>query len=244
MRAARKVGADLIHFSEGALSGYVKRQIQSWEQVDWAVLDDELKRTAALAGELGLWTVVGANHRLAAPYRPHNSLYVISNEGRIQGRYDKRFCSNTEINSWYTPGTQPYIFEVKGFRFGCAICIEIQFAEVFMEYLELGVDCLLFSTYSEDPMFVVQAQGYAASHNFWFSVANPVAASRELPSTLVGPSGQIVTRCRKNSQTFALSTLDKGAPEWNVALNKARPWRALAREGNIYRSQLASQEHS
>ncbi len=234
MCAARRAGADLIHFPEGALSGYVKRQISDWAQVDWAALDEELEHTASLANELNLWVVLGANHRFVSPYRPHNSLYVISDKGHVQGRYDKRWCSNAEINDWYTPGIEPYVFDVKGFRFGCAICIEVQFPEVFMEYLKLGVDCMLFSSYSEDPMFGIQAQGYAASHNFWFSLSNPASISGKLPSMLIGPSGEVVKQCKQSEQGFTVNVLDMNAPEWTVALHKAKPWRAAAREGSIY----------
>lgn len=243
MYAARSAGADLIHFPEGALSGYVKRQISDWAQVDWAVLDEELEHTASLANELNLWVVLGANYKLALPHRPHNSLYVISATGHVHGRYDKRWCSNAEINDWYTPGTESYVFDVKGFRFGCAICIEIQFPEVFMEYLELGVDCMLLSAYSEDPMFGIQAQGYAASHNFWFSLSNPAVISNRLPSMLIGPSGVVVEQCKKGEPGLTVNVLDMNAPEWTIALHKAKPWRAAAREGGIYRAHLVHNGH-
>src|SRR5262249_4866778 len=77
MRHARAGGASLAHFPEAALSGYTKSQIKDWGQVDWGALGDELRQTAALAGELGLWVVFGCAHRLTPPHRPHNSLYVV-----------------------------------------------------------------------------------------------------------------------------------------------------------------------
>jgi hypothetical protein len=60
---------------------------------------------------------------------------------------DKRFLSNTELGGWYTPGTTPTVFGIEGYRFGCAICIEVQFAEFFAEYERLGVDAVLFASY-------------------------------------------------------------------------------------------------
>nr|WP_295111519.1 hypothetical protein [uncultured Caulobacter sp.] len=39
--------------------------------------------SANLAGELGLWTVVGSTHRLSAPHKPHNSVYVIDASGGV-----------------------------------------------------------------------------------------------------------------------------------------------------------------
>jgi hypothetical protein len=114
-------------FPEAALSGYTKSQITSWDQVDGHARDDELCKTGALASELGLWVVFGCNHRLTPPHQPHNSLYVVSGRGERVTRYDKRFCSNTEVTRFYTPGREACVFEVGGWRFGCALCLEIQY---------------------------------------------------------------------------------------------------------------------
>lgn len=235
MRRARAAGADLIHFPEGAASGYVENEIRDWADVDWEALRDELARTRALAGELGIWVVLGSNHRLPGAYPPHNSLYVISDRGVLHGRYDKRWCSHDEIHDWYSPGTAPFVFEVNGLRFGCAICIEIQFPEVFLEYLRLGVHCVLLSSYADIAMFGVQARGYAASLTSWFSLSNPVNASSTMPAVMIGPSGEVVSRCRRNRAGLIVTTLDPDAPEWEIPLRRARPWREIAREGGVYR---------
>jgi predicted amidohydrolase len=165
MRQAKSEGASLVHFPESAMSGCAKAQIKSWERLDWNVLVAELRSVADLARTLGLWAVVGSAHRLTPPHRPHNSLYVISGRGEVATRYDKRFCSHTEITHWYTPGRECRVFEVEGWRFGFALCIEIHFPELFQEYAELAVDGILFSAYADDAMFGIQAQGYAASHS-------------------------------------------------------------------------------
>ncbi|MFE4336056.1 nitrilase-related carbon-nitrogen hydrolase, partial [Streptomyces sp. NPDC056831] len=68
------------------------------------------------------------------PHRPHNSLYVVSDEGALAARYDKRYLSNTELSYLYTPGTAPLVFEVDGIRFGTALCIEANFPELFEQY--------------------------------------------------------------------------------------------------------------
>jgi predicted amidohydrolase len=235
MTVAAQAGADLIHFPEAAMSGYVRSQILGWQQVDWQLLNSELEATERLAGELGLWVVVGCNHRLTEPHRPHNSLYVISSAGKLHSRYDKRYCSHTELSGWYTPGTSPCVFEVKGIRFGCAICIEIQFPEVFMEYFALDAHCVLFSSYSDDAMFAVQAQGHAACNNTWLSFSLPAQMSYETPSQMIAPNGSVLDVCETGSSMLITTTLDPDAPEWEIPLRRARPWRALARQGDIYR---------
>lgn len=236
MAQAHEQGAKLVHFPEGALSGYAKSQIPNWNDVDWLAVRTELEAIAALAGRLTLWTVVGCNHRLTPPNRPHNSLYVISEHGEIAARYDKRYCSHAELSDWYTPGVAPCVFEVAGFRFGCALCIEIQFVEVFAEYERLDVDCVLFSAYADDPMFWNQAQGYAATNNLWISVSTPAPCSTGLASGLIGPNGTPLARATNAGQPHMLiQTLDRQDPAFDIALNKARPWRRTARTGQIYR---------
>lgn len=188
MAESRTAGARLVHFPEGALSGYVKTEIKDWAAVDWSVLRDEIEATAACASDLGIWVVFGSNHPQKRPAWPTNSLHVISDKGSLIGRYDKRLISHTEATSWYAPGTVPFVFEVDGYRFGCALCIEIHFPEIFTEYERLGVDCVLFSAYSDDPMFAIEAQAHAAMNNVWLSLSAP-ATSTSLPCTLIGPDG-------------------------------------------------------
>jgi predicted amidohydrolase len=235
MREARARNADIVHFPESAMSGCSKAHIKRWSDVDWPALEAELQETAGLASSLGIWVVFGSAHRLTSPHRPHNSLYVVSPLGTVSTRYDKQWCSHTEIRDWYTPGEGPGIFEIAGWRFGCALCIEIQFPELFDAHRRSDVDCVLFSAYSDSPMFGIQAQGYAASHGYWISVAVPAQLSRLMSSRLVAPSGDIQGACDAEVSTITVNVLDEQAPEWNVALHRARPWRAKAREGEIYR---------
>lgn len=244
MTLAKEQGADLIHFPEGAISGYVKAQIWDWQDVDWQTLKEELEATKQLAGELGIWAVIGSNHPLTDPNRPHNSLYVLSNEGELHARYDKQWCSDTEVNHWYTPGQSLCVFEVNGWRFGCAICIEIQFPELFLAYAEQDVDCVLYSTYKDSHMFGIQAQGYAASHNFWLSLSNVADYSEVLASRMIAPNGDIQAVCEVDSSSFTLATLDAKNPRWHEALNLAKPWRTKARGGEIYRSRFVDDPRS
>jgi predicted amidohydrolase len=97
LRQAADDGARLAHLCEGALSGYAgqaKPHFDGW-RIDWAPVHDELHAVAELAGELGMWVVIGGNHRLTGDRWPHNSLWVINDRGELVDRYDKRFCSNT-----------------------------------------------------------------------------------------------------------------------------------------------------
>ncbi|MCO5999358.1 carbon-nitrogen hydrolase family protein [Actinoallomurus rhizosphaericola] len=249
MAAAKAAGARLVQFPEGAISGYpgdraAKRSLSGWN-VDWGAVREQLERVAALAGELGLWAVVGGNHRLTPPNRPHNSLYVLSDQGELVGRYDKRRCSHTEIGDWYSPGFTPCVFDVDGFRFGCALCIEVNFPELFLDYAASGVDCVLFSSYSRDPIFEVLAQAHAAASALWISVSVPAQCSAAMPSGVIGPHGYRLGSCTADGAPGLVCVeLNRDDPALDVALHKARPWRARARAGDVYEARRVDDPRS
>ena len=233
MRAAAAERARLVQFPEGLLSGYAKEQIQDWDEVDWPTVRDELEQILALAAELRLWVVLGSAHPLTPPHRPHNSLYVVSDQGELVDRYDKRFCSHTEITGFYSPGFEPVVFEVDGFRFGCVICVEINFPDLFAEYRRLGVDCLLLSSYPVDRIFEAKARAYASINICWVGMSLPSQTSHLMNSGLIGPDGDYLAQV-DGGEGLVCADLDRTAfAGW---LEGARPWRDSAMEGEIYRS--------
>lgn len=161
MREAHEAGARIVHFSEGTIcwphklvmsvDGPDKLGPADWSRVEWDVLRAELAETAALAGKLKLWTVVGSVHQLTPPNRPYNSMYVISDKGTVETRYDERTLSYTKITYMYSPGSEPITFEVDGLRFGCALGMDVHFPELFIQYERLGVHCVLLSTAGSAP---------------------------------------------------------------------------------------------
>ncbi|HSX00355.1 MAG TPA: carbon-nitrogen hydrolase family protein [Patescibacteria group bacterium] len=235
MHAAAADSARLIQFPEGMLSGYAKNPIQDWAEVDWELVHAELQLIAKLAAKLHLWVVLGSAHRLTPPNWPHNSLYIISDTGKIVNRYDKRMCSHTETTQFYSPGSAPVTFEIDGFRFGCLICIEVNFPQLFEEYSRLGVDCLLLSAYPEAKIFYTKSQAHAAIHNYWIGLSIPTDRAELMASTLIDPDGGTTARVQ-TKEGLLIATMDKKAPELDIALNKARPWRVIASTGEFYKN--------
>ena len=92
MTQDRDVGAGLIHLPEAALSGYVKSQSPNRGSVDWDEVEDGRINIRETARQLEIRTVVGCNHRMARPNQPRNSLFVISDRGKLITSYDKRYC--------------------------------------------------------------------------------------------------------------------------------------------------------
>jgi predicted amidohydrolase len=251
MRDARAAGARLLHLPEGALTGPDKATMSStgpaaigpadWDRADWATLADELRSIAALAGDLGLWTVLGSVHPLTRPRRPHLSLYVISDTGVIATRYDERMLSNTKVSHMYTPGSAPVTFTVDGVRFGCAMGMEAVYPEVFLEYERLDVDCVLFSTHGpgtpvNNGPFALQCQALAAANSFWVSYAGTAQDASNAPSGIIDPNGNWPARC-PSDPVAALVTADLDL----TVENHARPWRRVAR-GDLYAQHQASDD--
>ena len=259
MRQARRAGARIIHFPEGATCSPHKRIMSvtgpaevgpaDWSRVDWQVLRQELAAIARLAGELRLWTVLGSVHPLTPPHRPHNSMYVISDQGELVTRYDERLLSSTKLSFMYTPGSGPVTFEVDGLRFGCAMGIEAHFPEVWAEYERLDVDGVLFSTGAgQTPdgtaAFATEAQGHAATNSLWVSFAMSAQHSAAAPAGIIAPDGRWAARCPADGHpALAIAGIDNRPESIDIAVTKARPWRRQARDG-IYAAHLVTDNRS
>ncbi|MFH8805569.1 carbon-nitrogen hydrolase family protein [Streptomyces sp. NPDC017936] len=244
MVEAAGAGARLVQFPEGAVT-YPSKHVMAagpagelvpadWSRAAWDVLREEAESITALAGRLGLWTVFGSIHPLTPPNRPHNSLYVVSDRGRLVARYDKRFLSHTEVSFLYSPGHQQLVIEVDGLRFGFALCIEANFPEVFAEYERLDVDCVLLSVMVDDAPRARVAQAYGTLYNYWLGYSVPAQFSATVPSGIVAPGGRWLARCPANGHpalAIADIDLDSQDEDINVAVRCARPWRRSARAG-------------
>jgi predicted amidohydrolase len=239
-------GASIVLFPEGALSGYAKAQLKSWADVDWTVLRAELAATQVFCAEQGVTAVVGSAHPLGEFERPHNSLYVVSPavspEACPETRYDKRLLSSTEINDWYTPGFEPVMIERNGLQFGFTLCIEASFPELFAGYEAAGADCVLHATYGFDQVTETLLRAHAATTSMWLAIATPANAAGE-PSGVIGPTGEWIARCGEG-KGIAVAALDRSDPRFAIALKKARPWRRVARAGDIYRERRSASPRS
>lgn len=150
METAARRGARVAHFPEACLTGYAGVDLPALRGLDWALLEDCTRRVAERAGQLGIWLVVGSAHRLSGHRKPHNSLYIVDDRGRIADRYDKRFCSGDRSGrtgdlAHYTPGDHLSLFTVAGVRCGALICYDFRFPELYREYRRAGAQLIFHS---------------------------------------------------------------------------------------------------
>jgi predicted amidohydrolase len=214
MRQSCDEGADLIHFSECALSGYAGVDLPSTDDLDWDALHQEIGTILALARELKVWVVLGSTHRLSGDHRPHNCLYVISPEGKIIDRYDKRFCTTGDLKH-YSPGDHFATFEVHGIRCGLLICYDIRFPELYREYHKLGVRLMLHSFYNarqkegsiHPQIMPVTARAYAGVNNMFVSINNS-SAPKSWPSRFITPDGLVESELPADEPGVTVSVVD------------------------------------
>ena len=215
LRKAKKAKADIVHFSECALSGYVGTDFPNFGGYDWDLLKAETQKIMALAAELGLWIVLGSTHKLTEPNKPHNSLYLINPQGKIVDRYDKRFCTKGDLRR-LTPGDRFVYFTINGVKCSLLICFDLRFPELYRAIYKEGVNCIFQSFYNarqKGPSIHTHImrqtmQCRAATNNFWISMANSSGYYAPYPSCFIRPDGKIVRQLRANRAGLMVNTVD------------------------------------
>jgi len=234
LKDAKASGADIVHFSECSLSGYAGPDFDSFEGYNWPLLIEETKKIMALTGKLRLWTVIGSTHKLTPPNKPHNCLYLINPQGQIENRYDKRFCTESDLN-YYTPGDRFVTFELNGVKCALLICFDLRFPELYRELKKLNVQCILQSFYNarqKEPsvhrhIIRQTMQANAASNSFWASVANSCKEIAPYPSCFIQPDGEITNELKLNQPGMMVNTVDTAIQFYDPS----EKFRSLAMEG-------------
>jgi predicted amidohydrolase len=215
LRKAKKARADIVHFSECALSGYVGTDFPNFAGYDWNLLKAETEKIMALAAKLKLWVVLGSTHRLTESNKPHNSLYLINAKGEIVDRYDKRFCTPGDLRRM-TPGNRFVNFTIKGIKCSLLICFDLRFPELYRPLYKEGVNCVFQSFYNarqQGPSVHTHImrqtmQCRAATNYFWISCANSSGYYAPYPSCFIQPDGKIVQQLRMNRPDIMVNSVD------------------------------------
>jgi len=212
---AKKTEAEIVHFSECALSGYVGTEFPNFEGYDWELLEEETEKIMALVAKLKLWVVLGSTHRLTEPNKPYNSLYLIGPDGRIVDRYDKRFCTPGDLRR-LTPGNRFVNFTINGVKCSLLICFDLRFPELYRELYKQGVNCIFQSFYNarqkgpsvHTHIMRQTMQCRAATNHFWVSMSNSSGYYSPYPSCFIQPDGMIIRQLRANRPGLMVNTVD------------------------------------
>ena len=212
---AKKSGANVVHFSECALSGYAGVEYDSADKIDWALHDQELTKVCKAAKKHKVWVALGSSHRLSAGHKPHNSVYVISPDGVIEDRYDKRFCTAGDLNH-YTSGDHFVSFVVNGVKLGVLICYDLRFPELYREYKRLDVKVVLHSFYNaraekkniHTTIMRPTLQSHAGINAVYISAPNACGFYQSWPSVFITPDGVIAKSLRQHQAGVMLNKID------------------------------------
>jgi predicted amidohydrolase len=215
LRKAGKAKADIVHFPECAISGYVGTDFPSFAGYDWELLKKESLKIMSLAGKLKLWVVLGSVHPLTSPNKPHNCLYLIGPDGKIHDRYDKRFCTKQDLRR-LTPGNRFVNFVINGVKCSLLICFDLRFPELYRQLYKQGVNCVFQSFYNarqngpsvHTHIMRQTMQCHAATNRFWVSMSNASGYYSPYPSCFIQPDGRIVRQLKANRPGIMVNTVD------------------------------------
>jgi predicted amidohydrolase len=198
--------ADIVHFSEAALSGYPPGDMPSFDNYDWAALKAETKEIMLLAREQNIWVVLGSAHYLDEREKPMNCLYIISNEGKIVGRYDKSMLTRGDAK-YYTAGNHIEVMELKGYKMGFLICYDSCYPEMYNLYRHKGVQIMFHSFYNAhhdgvtilDEIIPAEIRVRASDNAMWVIANNSTGYYSSWPACIARPDG-------------SLESLERGVP--------------------------------
>ena len=128
--------ADMAVFSEQYATG--------WRPAPAQVSGVDVKNRWLALAEKHNVCVVGSYQKTVAGGLPQNTMLVCGPSGEIIAEYSKMylFVPGKE-DRCFSPGAEPVTFTYGGVKFGCAICFDLRFPELFRAYLKMGCECVL-----------------------------------------------------------------------------------------------------
>ncbi len=217
--------ADIVHFSEAALSGYGGADVPDFKNYDWEKLRARTHEIMALAKQNNIWVVLGSAHYLSPKEKPTNCLYIISDEGKIVDRYDKSMCTSGDLKV-YTPGNHLVTIELKGIKCGFLICYDSCFPEMYNIYRHKGVKVMFHSFYNArhksktilDEIIPAEIRVRASDNLMWVVANNSSAAHSAWPTCIARPDGSLTSLQRGVPgilyRTFPDDEKAKKFPSW------------------------------
>jgi predicted amidohydrolase len=189
---------DIVHFSEAALSGYPPGDIPSFENYDWETLRQATYEIMSLAKEKNIWVILGSAHYLSENDKPMNCLYIISNEGKIMGRYDKSMLTGGDAK-YYSAGNHIEVIEVKGHKMGFLICYDSCYPEMYNIYRHRGVKLMFHSFYNAhhdgktilDDIIPAEIRVRASDNAMWVIANNSTGHYSSWPACIARPDGSM-----------------------------------------------------
>ena len=237
---AKRLRADVVHFHECAASGYGGKVAS--DDYDWAALRESTESVLAEARRQSIWVVLGSSHPLTGGHKPHNSLYLISPQGRIVDRYDKRFCTDGDLHI-YSPGDHFTTFKLNGIVCSLLICYDLRFPELYRQLYQKSVRVVFQSFHNGRGVYEPAKgpnvhshimrqtlQAHAGINAMWLSAPNSSAYYSSWPSVFITPDGMIRGQLKRNQAGLMVNTVDTGKKYYDASAG----WRKRAIRGVLH----------
>lgn len=217
--SAAKNAAEVIHFPETALPGYLSSTEGYPSAFDWKTLDKLTNAICDLAFSHNIWVILGSI-RACKDQLPKNCICVIPNTGKIAGYYDKQRLYRQELE-FYSAGNAPFVVNIKGYRCGFLICYDNAFPELYKQYREMGVSLLFHSFHnagnrqqtSIKNLMAANLLVRAADHQMWISASNSSQAFSPLPATIARPDGS-ANKAKRHTTGYVIEDYPKAKLGW------------------------------
>jgi predicted amidohydrolase len=209
--AIRAADADVVVFPELSMTGY---------ELDAAPLslDDPLLTPVVEAcSETGSLALVGAPVE-PEPGRTHIAMLSVDGAGTTV-RYAKIWLHGTEAER-FSPGPEPAVIEVRGWRLGLAICRDTGVAQHAADTASLGIDAYVAGVAETADRADVQderSRRTALAHGVWVAVASFAGPTGEGfdntggRSAIWTPDGVAIARAGPEPGDVARATLREDA---------------------------------
>jgi predicted amidohydrolase len=204
---ARSAGARVLVFPELSLTGY---------ELDAPAITAEDPRLAPIVeacAETGAWALTGAPVK-GEKGQAHIGILAV-NGSQASIAYHKIWLGSAE-SVRFSPGRQPVVLEVDGWRLGLAICKDTGIREHASATAALGIDVYVagvLESVEEVERLKERARRIASEHQVWVAIASfagstgggySQAAGR---SAIWGPDGRVVARAGPETGAIVRATL-------------------------------------
>lgn len=219
VQAAQKAhehGVDILVLPELALVGYQPEDLLLRPEFIHAQASEFEKLCANLAGFTNLHILIG--HVFKTPKGIHNCASLVVN-GKVEGVYFKQELPNYSVfdeKRYFTAGTEPFVFTLKGHCFGVAICEDTWLPTVPQQAAQAGAQTLLVLnaspyTMKKDDLRIEVMQGNICEHGMSVVYCNMVGGQDELVfdgnSFVLDAQGQLVQELNTFVQTLGIVEL-------------------------------------
>lgn len=216
---ASENNAEVIHFPETALPGYLGFPNGNPQEFDWDTLGTFTEKIRDLAYANNVWVILGSIRKVKGQL-PRNCICVISNLGEIMGYYDKQRIYKSE-KAFFSAGKSPLVVNIKGYKCGFLICYDNCFPELYKPYRKMGVGLLFHSFHnagnkhktSIEYLMAANLVVRAAHNQMWISASNSSEAYSPLPATIARPDGSI-NRAEQHSTCIVIEDYPKAKLGW------------------------------